>query len=100
MFSSYRYAKVGDKFYFFFNDHPDNLNAEPGKVHTMKTFMSAPPLLVAVEMDDKGNQRRIPIESYTTSKVLFNPGKSYQTDKHLIIFGQKGLKERFALVSF
>lgn len=100
MFSSYRYVKVGDKLYFFFNDHPDNLHAEQGKVHTMKTFLSAPPLLVAVEMDSKGNQRRIPIESYTNSKVLFTPGNSYHSGTQLIIFGQKGFKERFALVTF
>lgn len=100
IYSSYKLSLVEDKLYFLFNDHPDNLNAIPGKVKTMKTS-AGKTILVAVVLDKEGTQRRIPLENPIDSKVIFSPWKCFDlAPSHLMIFGQKGKAERFAHVTF
>jgi hypothetical protein len=99
-FSSYNLVVVGDKLYFVFNDHPDNENLK--KNNDFETFRGNKKSMIAiVEMDSDGKQNRTTLVSAKEAGVMTRPKVCEQiTSNEMILFGQRGKKQRFAIVTF
>lgn len=100
-FSSYTLAVIKDKLYFIFNDNPRNLNyKEPAKLYNFNKGKESLTVLVTLTMD--GKQKREALFNTRDSGVLIRPKVCKQIDdsNELIIFGQRGKKQRFAKITF
>ena len=100
-YSSYATSVVRDKLYFIFNDNPKNLFYKgEGKVENYRPN-SKESLVVLVELDGNGKQRREALFSAKEAEIRTRPKVCEQisTDE-LVLFGQKGKTHRFAKVKF
>lgn len=100
-YSSYTISVTGDKLYFAFNDHPDNLVVNPKDKDFNKFQGQKNSIVVLVEIDNEGNQKRKSLLSTKDVGVMVRPKVCEQiSENELIIFGIKGRKRRFAKVTF
>lgn len=100
-FSSYNLSVVGDKLYFVFNDHPDNefLGDNEDEYETFRGNKKS--MIAIVEMDIDGNQNRSTLVSAKEAGVMTRPKVCEQiSNNQMVLFGQRGKKQRFAIVTF
>ncbi|MFA0962361.1 hypothetical protein AB9P05_11175 [Roseivirga sp. BDSF3-8] len=98
-FSSYALTIAGDKLYFVFNDHRDNLDAEPGRLKTFHNQRKS--VVVLGVMDTNGNLEKKPLFINKEAGVLIRPKVCEQTgDYEMVVFGERGKHQRFARLRF
>lgn len=99
-FSSYALAVVGDKLYFVFNDHPENLYYKgEGKLKNFNKGKES--LVVLVELDSSGKQTREALFSSKEADILTRPKVCEQISKNeMALYGQRGKTHRFAKLNF
>ena len=100
IFSSYALAVAKNKLYFVFNDHPANLSEErKGIVHTFTR--SKKTIVVLVEMDGSGNQKREALVSSGDTNMLTKPIVCEQiSSSEMILFSQRKKIQSFAKMIF
>ncbi len=100
-FSSYVLSIIGDKLYFIFNDHSENLVGNSKKKELKEFRSKKDAVIVIVQMDCEGNQTRKALFTAKEAEVLARPKVCEQiSENELILFGQKGKTHRFAKVTF
>lgn len=98
-YSGYTMAVAGDKLYFVFNDHRDNMDAEPGRLKSFRNQRNS--LVVLGEMDVYGKLTKKPLFINREAGVLIRPKVCEQTgDYEMIVFGERGRSQRFAKLKF
>lgn len=98
-YASYTLALVKGKFYFIFNDNPENLNYD-GKGRP-DNYNAKKALVVMVALDAQGKQTKKPIFSTIDVEVIVRPKVCEQiNNREVILFGQRKKKQQFARLAF
>ncbi|MGB3182728.1 MAG: hypothetical protein WBB45_15160 [Cyclobacteriaceae bacterium] len=98
-YSSFAMTIAGDKLYFLFNDHRDNMDAQPGRLKSFRNQRNS--LVVLGVMDVRGNMTKKPLFMSRDAGVLIRPKVCEQTgDYEMIVFGERGRNQRFAKLRF
>ncbi|WMJ75511.1 hypothetical protein RCC89_20450 [Cytophagaceae bacterium ABcell3] len=98
-YSSYVKAVRKDKLYFVFNDNPRNLNdLKQGQIYN---FVPKKAVVVLAEVDMSGNVSKQALFDNKSASTITRPKVCEQiSDDEIVIFGQRGRKNRFASVTF
>ncbi len=105
LISSYALTVVGDRLYFVFNDHPDNMTYVAGGKDRMKNFVGMKTKKIVttlVEVDNKGKQTREMLYEYNRRKqwLFAQKGKQVAKNELMLYTGMKGFKSQFIRVKF
>lgn len=97
-YSSYICVESGDKFYFIFNDNPNNIeikeNRPPKKFYGYNNS-----IIMIIEVDNEGTQKRDVLSYVKESGVFARPNVSKQiSSNETIIVGRKRTTQRFGRI--
>lgn len=94
-FSSYMIASNKNSIYFLFNDHPNNLYYS-GHRKLEKFSTTKESVLVMVEVDANGNQKKELVYNTKSRGLLARPKVSMQvSENEVLLFSQNRYKHRF-----
>lgn len=98
--SSYTRALVDSNLYFIFNDNPKNIKYY-GKYAPEKFENNNSSVIMLIEVDKNGNQKRRKLTTTKEAGVFARPSVSRQiSSNQLILVGQKGAKVRLGKMKF
>lgn len=101
-FSSYSLSIVGNKLYFLFNDHPDNLLEKTNDTKKYKSFSGQKgSVVVLATVNNDGSYTKEALFKMVDAEVMIRPKVCGQiSSNEMIIFGQRKKIERFARLTF
>ncbi len=98
-YSSYCSAIIGGDTFIIFNDNPENF--KENNVGRPADYLSAESVSIIIRIDQNGKMSKQPIFDSADQDLKIRPKICEQiSENEIILFGQKGKKQRFARLRF